>query len=236
MVKIVEVRYRMDRLPSFRSREQLCRLIEDVGFMPLFSGVIPGFSVQELSQNCAWWSGNTETDPWEWRKTICAEGKIAYGKIFSKKAGYISRRWYPLFASNRRRGYDFDTLYEVGLASRRSKLIYDQLLNGNMVPSYELRRLAQFGKEGEKGFEGVLTTLQMQTYITIRGFERKLSKTGEEYGWPASIYSTSEDLFGEYVRSAYEVEPDEAKEQIMSHLLEILPSVEKSLAEIFLKA
>jgi hypothetical protein len=225
----------MDRLPRFSSREQLCVLIEEVGFMPLFSGVIPGFSVQELSQGCRWWSEDPENDPWEWRKIISAEGKIAYGKLFSKKAGYISRRWYPLFATYRRNGYDFDTLYEVGLASRRAKLIYDQLLDGSMIPSYTLRQMAQFGKGGEKGFEGVLTSLQMQTYITIRGFERKLSKTGEEYGWPASIYSTSEDLFGEHVRSAYEVEPEDAKEQIIAHLLKIFPKTDKPLAELFLK-
>ena len=35
-------------------------------------------------------------------------GKVAYGKFFDKKAGFISLEWLPYFANYRRSGYDFD--------------------------------------------------------------------------------------------------------------------------------
>ena len=37
---------------------------------------------------------------------IAAGGRIAYGKFFDRKAGFISREWLPVFANYRRDGYD----------------------------------------------------------------------------------------------------------------------------------
>lgn len=147
-------------------------------------------------------------------------GKIACGKLFRQKAGFISRDWYPTFANLRRDGYDFDAQYESGKAPRKAKLIMDLFKKNTALPSYEMKRLAGFGTGGEKGFEGGLTSLQMQTYLTISGFERKTNKLGEAYGWPVSIYCLSESLFGEeYVRSAYGEEPLKSEEKIFMQCL-----------------
>jgi hypothetical protein len=163
-------------------------------------------------------------DPWSWRETIAGEGKVAYGKLFLNRAGFVSKEWYPVFAAFRRDGYDFDSRYEDGLASYRAKRIMDILTEYEALPSYEIKSKAGFGKDGEKGFEGVMTSLQMQTYITVRYFKRKENKKGEEYGWPVSVYSVSERLFGEdHIRSAYHLSTKEAKEKIVNHLLKRFP-------------
>ena len=52
----------------------------------------------------------------------------AYGKLFSRKAGLVSREWYPDLANYRRKGYDFDIRYEDGLASCWEKRVMDVLL------------------------------------------------------------------------------------------------------------
>ena len=52
-------------------------------------------------------------------------GKVAYGKFFNKKAGFISLEWFPWFANFRRDGYDFDARWEDGLAGYRNKKIMD---------------------------------------------------------------------------------------------------------------
>lgn len=46
--------------------EQLVTLLRSVGFLPLFSNAIQGFSVEEHVPSDLWWTGE-ENDPWEWR-------------------------------------------------------------------------------------------------------------------------------------------------------------------------
>jgi hypothetical protein len=216
-----------DDVNRIKSSKELSDYINDIGFLPLFKNKIPGFSVEELTARNSWWSGDEE-DPWDWRAVIAAEGEIAYGKLFFNRAGFVSKQWYPVFAAYRRDGYDFDSRYEDGMASYRAKKLMDILMEYDTIPSYRLKELAGFGKEGEKGFEGVLTTLQMQTYITVRDFKRKINKKGDEYGWPVAVFSLSEKLFGEdYIRSAYHLKTSDAKDCIIKHLLEKYPQARR---------
>ena len=46
--------------------EQLVTLLRSVGFLPLFSNAIQGFSVEEHVPSDLWRTGE-ENDPWEWR-------------------------------------------------------------------------------------------------------------------------------------------------------------------------
>jgi hypothetical protein len=95
----------------------------------------------------------------------------------------------------------------------------DVLLVRESLPSNEIKAAAGFGKSGERGFEGAMAALQMQTYITVRSFQRRSNKKQEEYGWPVAVYSISEDLFGEeHIRSAYSLGAVEAKERIVAHI------------------
>ncbi len=201
-----------------KSYAELTDYINEVGFLPLFKNIIKGFSVEEMSASDAWFTGS-ELDPWSWRETIAGEGKVAYGKFYRNKAGFVSREWYPYLASYRRDGYDFDSRYEDGLASHRAKNVMDILMQKEEYPSNELKSAAGFGKGKEKGFEGTIAQLQMQTYITVRSFHRKINKKNEEYGWPIANYTISENLFGEdHVRSKYILSAKEAKEKLISKI------------------
>lgn len=211
-----------DKAAQLKSSKELADLVNKIGFLPLFKNEIEGFSVEEHTNSKDWWGENRKRDPWEWRGVIASEGEIAYGKLFRNKAGFISKEWYPVFAAYRRDGYDFDSRYEDGLASLKTKKIIDVLTKCKILPSYEIKQLAGFGKNGEKGFDGAMTLLQMQTYITVRGFQCKRNKKGEEYGWPVGVYTLSEELFGyDYVRSAYSMPKEAAKDKIISHIREV---------------
>lgn len=203
--------------------EELYEYVETVGFLPLFRSRVDGFSLEELTACSAWWS-ETDEDPWAWRQAAASEGKVVYGKFFGQKAGFLSKEWLPCFAAYRRDGYDFDTLYELGLAPRKSKLIMDVLESEGPIPSYRLKERAGFGKGGEKGFEGAITHLMMQTYVVISGFEQKLNKSGEPYGWHVASYCTAEQRFGrELVRSAYSLTREEALEKILKQMHTLYP-------------
>ncbi len=217
-----------------RSWRELIRWIDRVGFLPLFQNEIEGFSVEEYTCGWDWWSGDPERDPWEWRRLVARSGQVAYGKFFDKKAGFISKAWFPHFANWRRDGYDFDSRWDEGLASLRQKRVMDQFAPGDELYSFELKRLAGFGRQGEKNFEGTVTDLQMEGYLLIRDFRRRLNRRGQPYGWPISVYTTPERLWGyEYVASAYSVEPGRSGAMICRQVRQNFPAAtEKGLHKV----
>ena len=218
------------------SRRELKDLIMEIGFIPLFDNEISGFSVMDITGRRHWWTGNDAADPWAWRMFLSEDPDIAYGKLFRGRAGFVSKSWFPYFASYRRDGYDFDARYESGKASHKSKRIIDLFQKQPSIASYRIKSMAGFSKDGVKGFEGALTLLQMQTYITTRHFTRKQSRTGEYYGWHIGVYSLSEDKFGhDHMTSAYSMGTDTAGEKLAEQLIKINPRVQYPDAEKFLK-
>ncbi|MDD5934948.1 MAG: hypothetical protein PUC65_05170 [Clostridiales bacterium] len=198
-----------------KNHAQIREYIHEVGFVPLFKNEIPGFSIEEHSYNGGWWGEDPNLDPWAFREFIAGQEDIVYGKLFGGKAGFITKEWLPIFARIRRDGYDFDSRYEDGLASHRAKMIMDTLEQHNSMPSHILKQEAGFGKGGEKGFDSTINQLQMQIYIIAAGFARKKNKQGQEYGWPGVILAMTEKVFGyDYVRSAYSMDLNEAKNKI----------------------
>ena len=204
--------------------EALIRYINEVGFLPLFRCGIPGLSVEERAVPYHWWCGDERVDPWEWRRILAASGEVAYGKFFDKKAGFVSKAWLPDFANLRRDGYDFDSLWDEGKASFRQKKIMDCFADGQEQFSFAAKRMAGFGKDGEKNFEGTVTDLQMQTYLVIRDFRQKCNKKGQPYGWHIAVYTMPETIWGYALLSAaYAQEPEQSALRIRQHFRDVYP-------------
>ena len=84
-------------------------------------------------------------------------------------------------------------------------------------------------KGGEKNFDGTVTELQMQTYLIVRDFRKRLNKKGFEYGWPISVYTTPEALWGyDHVTSAYSTAPAESGKLILDQLRRNFPKAEET--------
>ena len=207
--------------------EEAIAYIKEIGFLPLFKNDIPGFSLEERTVPEYWWSGNPESDPWEWREIIARSGQVAYGKFFDKKAGFISKEWFPYFANYRRDGYDFDALWDDEKASMRQKKIMDLFTEENAnaeLYSFEVKQNAGFGKNGEKNFEGTVTDLEMKMYLCMKDFRQRKNKKGESYGWTIAVYSTPEHLWGyEHITSAYREDSKESWKRIVNHMNEVYP-------------
>ncbi|MDO4649927.1 MAG: hypothetical protein Q4B26_14905 [Eubacteriales bacterium] len=216
--------------------KELEKYINKIGFLPLFKNEIPGFSVEERTVPEFWWSENPERDPWVWRELIARNGEIAYGKFFNKKAGFISKEWFPYFANARRDGYDFDSLWEDEKASIRQKKIMDLFAENEDAElfSFEIKKDAGFGKGGEKNFEGTITDLQMKTYLCMRDFKKRINKKGLPYGWNVAMYSMPEHLWGyEHVSSAYKEDPAVSAERIFAYMKEQYPiAKEKDIRKV----
>ena len=141
-----------------QSWDELIEWIDEIGFLPLFKNEVDGFSVEENTADLYWWSGDEAQDPWEWRCLMARSGKVAYGKFFGKKAGFISKAWFPHFANWRRDGYDFDSRWEDELAPMRQKRIMDCFAGQDEWFSFALKQRAGFGKGGT--WSGSLDNLQ----------------------------------------------------------------------------
>lgn len=227
-----------NRIKTYR---ELISLINETGFLPLFKNEIEGFSAEEHTSPLYWWTGDKEQDPWEWREIIAGTGEVVYGKFFGRKSGFISREWLPVFANFRRDGYDFDARWDDGLANIRHKRIMDCFEKDSDEGSGEytglqLKRLAGFGKDGYKNFDGIITDLQMQTYLSIKEFRRKRNKKGQEYGMPVCIYCRPEDLWGyDMVSGSYNEEPLASKEKIYSRMRELYPDADEKAVDRLLR-
>ena len=206
--------------------EELIALIDEIGFLPLFRNEVPLFSVEERTPPADWWS-DSDRDPWRWRQILAESGRVAYGKFFDKKAGFLSLKWLPVFANWRRDGYDFDARWDDGKATRRQKKIMDLFSENDILFSFDVRQKAGFGKEGERGFEGTLSDLQGQTYLVVGDFQRRLNKKGEPYGWAIARYTTPEARWGyEAVTAAYEEEPEASRARIFARAAERFPTAD----------
>ena len=213
------------RLPEIHSAEDIIQLVEYVGFLPFFANHIPGFSVEECCPENLWFAEGVD-GPWEWKGPAARSGNCIYGKFFGKKAGFISRKWFPDFANFRRDGYDFDARYDDGLAPRKDKEIYDTVSEHGKLLSKKLKDLCGYRKGGNTGFDTVITRLQMQTYISIADFVYMKDKHGKTYGWGVAAYSTPDRQFGyDFVTSAYTTNATDSKQRIVAHLKTVLSDV-----------
>ena len=176
-----------------------------------------------------WHTGDPETDPWEWRMRVLNErNDIAYSKVFFRKAGYITKEWYPYFLAARRNGKSFEEMYADGIYSNYAKRIYEILRENDSLPFHEIKLLGGFDKKDASRFEKALTDLQMGLFITMSGMQQKVSRIGVEYGWFSTVFCTTERFWGRDVfNRASIMTAEEAEEKITERISELNPSADE---------
>ena len=217
---------------EIRTRKDLVELVNEIGFLPFFSGRIEGFSLEENIAYEAWymgrWSGKIHWDAWDWKGEVLRGKELVYGKFFEKKAGFISLELWPDFCNFRRDGYDFDARFDDGLASYKDKGVVDYVANTGAVLTRKLKDDLNYKKDGNKGFETVITRLQMQTYVVPVNYEYSKRKNGDEYGWGNCRYDIAEKYWGDKLcRSAYKRDPAESLDRIIKHIRKALPKMDE---------
>ncbi len=220
------------------SMQDLIDLIDETGFVPFFANEIPGFSLEEhIGPGCWYYDGDDGFWPaWEWKGPVIRKMKCAYGKFLRNKAMYISAKWFPDFANNRRDGYDFDARYEDGLASFYDKELFELIDANAPCQSKRLKQLGGYGKNGKKGFDTIVTRLQKQCYVITSDFQYATDKLGKEYGWGIADYSTPEKLFGKhFTDTVYRRKPEESCERVVRQLQKILPDADPKQIRKILK-
>ncbi len=198
-----------------------------------FANSLTGFSLEEHTAPEIWFT--QDAGPWEWKGPVIRENGYAYGKFFERKAAYISREWFPDFANYRRDGYDFDARFDDGLASYKDRVLYELVEKNGPLLSKELKRLGNYKKGGNTGFDTMITRLQSQCYVVISDFVYLKDKKGCQYGWGVAKYATPEQFMGEdFAKKVYEREPEESYERILEHLCRVLGGVKTERLKKFL--
>ena len=175
-----------------------------------------------------WHTGDSETDPWEWRMRVIEERKdIAYGKFFNKKSGFITREWMPLFLAARQLDSSFTDAYQEGKFSQMAKRLYALIEEQESVAYHDMKTLLNVSKTDEKEFERALLELQGKLYITISGRQQKRNASGELYGWSSTVFSTMEQFFGpEIMNEAKDWDREQAIQSIEKQILKLNPKAE----------
>lgn len=220
------------------SMQDLIDVINELGFVPFFQNEIEGFSIEEhIGRGCWYTDGDNGFWPaWEWKGPVIQEMRCAYGKFIRNKAMYVSPKWFPDFANFRRDGYDFDARFDDELASFYDKELYDLLDANAPVMSKKLKQIGNYGKNGRKGFDTMITRLQKQCYVVISDFRYATDKEGNEYGWGVAEYSTPEKFLGKkFTSSVYKRTPEESYSRVLKHFMKILPDADESQIKKILK-
>ena len=226
-----------------RNYSEFCVQLLDAGF----SGAVSGndddvFSLfrygwgAEDESSLYWHTGDPETDPWEWRMRVLDErDDIAYSKVFFRKAGYITKKWYLYFLAARRENAPFDEMYAEGKLSHEAKRVYDVLRDGLPMPLHELKTMAGFSGDDKSHFDRALTDLQMGLFITMCGWRYKRNKIGEEYGWASTIFCTAEAFWPDGVfAEASRLGKDEAMEAIRAQIYKLKPNADAKRVRKFI--
>ena len=213
--------------------QELIDYIGQVGFLPLLSMGVAGWSAEEVAdEDCQYTrlpDGGWEWPLWEWKGPILQESGCAYGKFFQRKAGFISREWWPDFCNYRR------SLYPQPEEGSIEEIILVTLKEYGSLITRKLRAACGFtGPKMRSRFDAYVTRLEMGGYIVTEDFVYPHDRHGREYGWGWSLLTTPETLFG---REACHPEctPEESRERLLAHFREILPEVPERKLDVLLR-
>lgn len=166
---------------------------------------------------------------WEWKGPILQESGCAYGKFFQRKAGFISREWWPDFCNYRR------SLYPQPEEGSIEEIILVTLKEYGSLITRKLRAACGFtGPKMRSRFDAYLTRLEMGGYIVTEDFVYPHDRHGREYGWGWSLLTTPEALFG---REACHPErtPEESRQRLLAQFRSILPEVPEEAIDALLR-
>lgn len=213
--------------------QELIDYIGQVGFLPLLAMGVSGWSAEEVAdEDCQYTrlpDGGWEWPLWEWKGPILQESGCAYGKFFQRKAGFISREWWPDFCNYRR------SLYPQPEEGSVEEIILVTLKEYGSLITRKLRAACGFtGPKMRSRFDTYITRLEMGGYIVTEDFVYPHDRHGREYGWGWSLLTTPEVLFGKEACHPG-CSPEESRERLLAHFRNILPDASGRLLDSLLR-
>ena len=201
------------------NKDDLAAMIQQAGILPFFTNSVPGWSVEEHIDPAVWFTD--QEGPWEWKGQLASERTCVYGKFIRSKAAFISPECFPDLANWRRDGYDWEGWVDDDRAPHKDRLLMQYLETHPYVLSKTAKRECGFSK----GYDTVLTRLQMQTYVITADFQYSMTKDGKPYGWGNAVLDLPERWLGNL---SLKRKPQESFERMVKQLITIMPEADGS--------
>ena len=211
---------------KIHSGAQLAELIQEIGFLPLLYSGIRGYSAEDLvDDDCRYVTfpeGGWDWPLWKWKGPVVTESACVYGKFFDKKAGFVSREWWPDLCNYRRSKYPQPEEGSI------EDVVLQTLREGGSMITRELRAACGFtGPKMRSRFDAYVTRLQMACRIVTEDFVYPTDRHGREYGWGWSLLTTPEQLLGREA-CRFNRTPEESQQRMLAHLKALLPEASES--------
>lgn len=224
------------------SSQALEELVLHTGVLPYFRNKISGFSIEEIVPHDILWS--LTDGPWMWKGKLVRDWRVAYGKFFTRKAGYIALDLLPDFINLRRSQYDLEAnpleAHILEVLREHESLLSRALkdLSGFTRPRRPEPKLSPLERMIERsapkgardmGFDTRIMRLQMAGYVVIADFEYKVDRHGDTYGWGVARYTTPEALYGDEILNVEGRTPEQSYMRLHQRLKAALPHTDDRL-------
>ena len=211
---------------KIHSGAQLAELIQEIGFLPLLYSGIRGYSAEDMvDDDCRYVTfpeGGWDWPLWKWKGPVVTESACVYGKFFDKKAGFVSREWWPDLCNYRRSKYPQPEEGSI------EDIVLQTLREGGSMITRELRAACGFtGPKMRSRFDAYVTRLQMACRIVTEDFVYPTDRHGREYGWGWSLLTTPEQLLGREACRCNRT-PVESQQRMLARLKALLPEASES--------
>ncbi|MBQ9201718.1 MAG: hypothetical protein IJ154_05050 [Bacteroidales bacterium] len=174
---------------SIHSPESMYRMIRELGIVPFFSGLVPGWSIEEYTPD-EYWFTDEELGPWDWKIDVILYGDIAYGKfLYGGKSAFATVEWYRELM-NWKRAQD---RYQP---SGSQLTVMKEVEQRGLISVRDVRHLLSVKKSAA---DSLLTRLQDDTLLVIGNIDRVYRGEDLNYnGWQQASFCRPEDLFVDF--------------------------------------
>ena len=83
----------MDQFTNVYSPESMISAINEIGLIPFSKNIVPGWSIQEITDPDFWFTTSDQLGPWDWKVEAVREG-IVYGKFIGRKSAFATVELY----------------------------------------------------------------------------------------------------------------------------------------------
>ena len=175
--------------PRVTSAEAMLETILELGIVPFFANVIPGFSIEEMTPSQNWFDTqeNLSFTPWDWKIPCVQSGDVAYGKfLLGGKAAFASIEWYAELRNYRQA----QPKYQPDSAQQQ---VLDYLAQNGSIGIKEVRGLLGI-KKGQA--DALICKLMQQCRVVTGDIIRVYRGPDLSYnGWQTSSFCTPDALF-----------------------------------------
>ena len=175
--------------PRVTSAETMLDTIREMGIVPFFENIIPGYSIEEVTAAENWFDTqeNLSYTPWDWKIPCVQSGEIAYGKfLLGGKAAFATVEWYRELRNYRQA----QPKYQPDEAQQK---VLDYLAENGSIGIKEVRGLLGIKKSAA---DAIIAKLMQQCRVITGDITRVYRGPDLHYnGWQTSSFCTPEALF-----------------------------------------